>query len=125
MIGLPARYWAKVDRTDHCWTWTACINSRGYGCFAVNGKAQLVHRLSYADAFGDIPDGLTIDHLCRNIRCVRPDHLEPVTLAENIRRAADTKTACRRGHTLTFRPGDRQRRCRTCENDRRRELAAA
>jgi hypothetical protein len=56
------------------------------------------HRVSYALFKGPIPEGLTIDHLCRTPACVNPDHLEAVTLSENSRRAAVRKPYCPRGH---------------------------
>lgn len=65
------------------------IKNNGYGEFftqRVNGKVKMVHahRFSYEVVKGKIPDGLVIDHLCRNSKCVNPDHLEPVTQKENI-----------------------------------------
>lgn len=84
-----ARFWANVEKGDDCWTW---LGRRGggnarYGVLGVNYRRVYAHRFSYELLVGPIPDGLTIDHLCRNTLCVNPDHLEPVTLQENIRRA--------------------------------------
>lgn len=130
---LDARFWAKVQITDDCWLWTGALNSRGYGCFAIRGRSQLAHRLSYEDAVGPIPDGLTIDHLCRTKHCVRPSHLEPVTAAENNQRAKDMVTHCPRGHELAgpnlvakrnTRTGHLMRNCRECGNASRRAKRA-
>lgn len=86
---LPPRFWAKVDAGagDGCWLWTGAVTSRGYGCFVYDGRCWLTHRLIYTTLVGTIPDGYTIDHLCRVKTCVNPAHLEPVTLRENIARA--------------------------------------
>lgn len=78
-----------VQGPGGCIPWVGAQTSRGYGCFCVGGKSknQLAHRWIYQALVGPIPDGLTIDHLCRNKLCVNPEHLEPVPLRENVRRA--------------------------------------
>jgi len=78
--------WERVEVTGFCWNWTGYLNRAGYGRFMHEGRMQLSHRVSYETLVASIPEGLVIDHLCRNPRCVNPDHLEPVTKAENTRR---------------------------------------
>jgi hypothetical protein len=84
-----------------CVLWNGCLNSKGYGVVSFRGSRVLTHRLSYEFHVGPIADGMTIDHLCRNKRCVRPDHLEVVSREENSRRAAPHLDNCKRGHALT------------------------
>src|SRR5690554_1231498 len=84
------RFWVKVGLPDPetgCMEWTAS-KPRGYGNFGLNGQVLRAHRISYSLCVGPIPQGLEIDHLCRNRSCVRPDHLEAVTHSENMRRVA-------------------------------------
>lgn len=69
-----------------CWEWTGVINHAGYGTLLVKGRRKQAHRYTYERLVGPIPDGLVIDHLCRNTRCVNPEHLEPVPHPENVRR---------------------------------------
>jgi len=98
------RFWAKVEKTDTCWLWTAALNYAGYPVF---GNPQWrAHRLAYTWLVGPIPEGLTLDHLCRVRHCVNPAHLEPVTVGVNTLRG-DTisarnaaKTHCPEGHPL-------------------------
>lgn len=96
----------------------------------MDGERKVVHRIAYELLVGPIPDGLQLDHLCRVRNCVNPDHLEPVTGQENMRRGYfGTKTHCPNGHaydeanTYIFsNTRGRHRQCRTCTNQRTRDL---
>lgn len=116
------RFWAKVQKEarDECWPWVGGQGGPGYGYF----EDVPAHRVAYELLVGPIPEGLTIDHLCRNKLCVNPAHLEPVTLRVNILRSDNPfavnarKIACIHGHPFT---GDNLivrpqggRACRTC-----------
>lgn len=131
---LPVRtvldlFEAKVDKSDPngCWLWTAYRDRDGYGRFDRGRQRLRAHRWSYEHFVGPIPEGLTIDHLCRVRNCVNPDHLEPVTIAENTRRGNRVgwkKTHCKYGHEFTETNtlyGSRGKRiCRTCNQERDR-----
>lgn len=81
---LPARFWAKVDKTEGCWLWIA--GSRGqYGSIKISGQVVDAHRVSWQLAYGAIPDGLCVCHKCDVPLCVRPDHLFLGTKLDNNR----------------------------------------
>ena len=82
---LPIRY--AVNLQTGCWEWCGEINHKGYGRLWTGGKRYFAHRAYYEVTHGPIPEGHEIDHLCRNRRCVNPDHLEAVAPVENQRRA--------------------------------------
>lgn len=116
-----------VEKEDGCWEWSGKVMTNGYARIYVNGRDQLVHRVMYERVVGPIPDGLVIDHLCRNKRCVRPLHLETVTIAENLLRGESNahKTHCPKGHpyageNLILESGPTRRRCRTCRADQKK-----
>lgn len=79
MDATQRRFWDKVIVTPStCWEWDGCHDDDGYSMFIFPG-GQRAHRYAYELMRGPIPDGLSINHLCRNRGCVNPDHLEPVT----------------------------------------------
>ena len=85
MSDVSDRFWAKVLKTEGCWLWTASKRGPGYGQVTVApGKQGYAHRYSYEIHNGPIPDGAHIDHTCHNKLCVRPSHLQPVTIRQNM-----------------------------------------
>lgn len=87
---LPARFWRKVipEPNTGCWLWTGC-QSTAYGRYHVANMAMRpAHRVAYTALVGPIPKGLELDHRCCTPACVNPQHLDPVTSAENVRRAS-------------------------------------
>jgi hypothetical protein len=132
--GVPAetRLWKRVEKTAYCWNWTGHL-SGGYGRIRIGGgRSVQVHRFAYELAGGRIPDGYALDHLCRNNRCVRPSHCEPVTNQVNVIMRgtgplADQakQTHCRKaGHPLTgqnlYRRKSGKRECRACKRENAR-----
>ena len=135
--------WERIERKilpepmTGCWLWTGFLNDRGYAAeYTIEGpqkyKTHRAHRLVYEMHKGPIPEGLYIDHLCRNRSCVNPLHLEPVTMRENTMRGNGrynlarwrlARTHCRRGHEYTpentrmakhSKTGAIARKCRKC-----------
>lgn len=123
------RFMAKVVKTETCWIWTGVTagSNAKYGYFRVGTRSSdpktPAHRFAYEHFVGPIPQGMTIDHVadrgCTTKLCVNPDHLEPVTNNENMRRAR--LKVCRAGlHDLTIPENilwddeGRRRGCRVC-----------
>lgn len=120
----------RVEITpEFCWAWTGSKWSNGYASLKINGSNHLGHRVFYETLRSEIPDGLVVDHLCKNRRCVNPEHMELVTRGENTRRGRTGWLAenCLRGHPLTpdnvYTRTDGTRRCKFCT--RRRDNAAS
>lgn len=103
ILGKPMRYihghtgrkppLYRVDEKSGCWLWFGATTPRGYGQYQYNGKPGYAHRYFYEKKKGCIQKGLELDHLCRTPRCVNPDHLEPVTHEENMRRWRESRRA--------------------------------
>lgn len=139
-------FWAKVQKEGHsqswngtpCWLWLGSDNGHGYGHYSHRGEGRLVtkgsHRIAWELLRGEIPNGYTIDHLCRNHSCVNPDHLEPVPHGVNLLRGNTlnatnaAKTHCDHGHEFTpentYRAPNGTRHCRACGKRRSSESKA-
>lgn len=123
----------RVDKSGDCWLWTGYVNESGYGMYSTpavlgvtrNGRA---HCLVYELHRGEIPAGMVLDHLCRVRHCVNPDHLEPVTNQENIKRSPLAfRDKCTSGHPYTegsFYLDRGARVCKQCKRDRAATYAA-
>lgn len=134
-ISVLIRFWNKVDKTETCWLWTAYKLKAGYGRIRIDGKNISAHRWAYESMIAPIPEGLTIDHLCRNTSCVNPEHMEVVTLQENLNRAKPwlkaikesvatrlNKSLCPKGHKYDaentyVRPDRQSRDCKECRRE--------
>ena len=138
------RFWNWVNKSGPeplhggvdgpCWQWTGGTIPDGYGSFHLAPLKRVAsHRYAWESLRSPIPNGLTIDHLCQNKRCVNPEHMEVVTRGENTLRAVDigaknrNKTHCANGHEFTPentrmapRKGRVHRRCRKCDRERER-----
>ena len=118
-----------VPAPNNCIVWTMRRDKWGYGYVMWEKRPRLVHRVVFEALRGPIPTGLELDHLCRNKSCANPDHLEPVTHAENCRRGNGwsglhaRQTHCKYGHeftpenTLTNKQNKNGRLCKTCTDE--------
>ena len=131
LLSMEQRAWKRVDIRDGCWQWRGATNG-SYGIVYRGGADKrpttMAHRVIHTSLLGPIPTGMTLDHLCLNTRCVRPDHLEPVSLAVNVLRGSGwgarnaRKTHCPRGHMLPS-PRHGKRECFVCVSERRQRRA--
>lgn len=128
---MKKTFYDYVRKTDSCWYWEGFINKDGYGMY--NNKRA--HRLAYIEKHGEYPPNTVTDHLCRVRNCVNPDHLEAVSIAENVRRGNAAKitkqrwasiTHCKNGHELTpdnlyleVKDSYTRRHCKICKKSNR------
>ena len=127
------KFWERMSATpDGCWLWLGKLNSYGYGITSRGGRGLMAHRVAYEQRVGPIPPALVLDHLCRTRACCNPQHLEPVTIGENVRRgdaqvvalAAPRATPTTQRTPTRLRPGDAPVALATAhgnENERKHE----
>lgn len=123
------RFMAKTERSGDCLLWTATMLPDGYGRFKVARRNWLAHRWIWTHFNGPIPGDLTVDHMCNTPGCVRIDHLQLLSIYDNVMRGSSPyavnrrKTHCIRGHeftpanTMKAAPDGSGRKCRTCKRD--------
>lgn len=127
---ISVRFWQRVEVVDQCWEYRGYTNRFGYGRIQVDRRHEYAHRVAYRLMVAEIDPDLTLDHLCRNHACVRPEHLDPVPTEVNTQRAVVSRDVCRRKQhpytdENTFYTKEGWRRCRQCNLDRRREKRLA
>lgn len=111
------RILSKIDFSDGCWNWAWSLDKHGYSQVRKDGTTRRAHRVVYEILVGDVAEGLDLDHLCRNRKCVRPEHLEPVTRSTNLQRGIlwqSKKSTCPNGHPYDMTDSRGARRCRRC-----------
>lgn len=115
-----------VVQQDGCWRWTGALDRRSYGLWTgpeghLPSRMTVATRWSYYARHGSIPFHLELDHLCNYPPCINPDHLEPVTRQENMRRRSERQTHCIRGHERnaenTYQNPSGSKRCRVCNRE--------
>ena len=129
---LSDRIVDRIDASGPCWLWLGYTNPKGYGLAWAEGKTRQIHRYVYEQLVGPIPEGMTLDHLCRIRHCVNPDHLEPCGRGTNVVRSPITitgvharKTHCINGHVFDgVSSNNGQRTCRACGRENQRRYAA-
>lgn len=120
---ILTQFFQRIEITNHCWLWNGRKTNGGYGVFSFNNNVIRAHRFSYELFKNEIPVNLDLDHLCRNTKCVNPQHLEPVSKYENQKRSPITnmnKTHCPQGHEYSsdnlYVSPKGFRFCRICKN---------
>lgn len=127
-------FWSRVQidmyDIDACWPWLGSKNRGGYGQVSLNKVSYRVHRVAYALRRGPVPEGLTLDHICRRRNCCNPDHLEPVTAGVNTLRGDSAsgvnarKYHCQKGHVYSF-DARGKRECLRCVYEARKQRGFA
>ena len=112
----------EVDPNTGCWLFKGTKNKSGYTVCYINKTHKCAHRLCYELLIGVVPKNLDLDHLCRIKNCINPNHLEPVTRSENIKRANKIRISCKFGHILNHEVRNKYGKCKICDRNNKRNL---
>ena len=126
-----ARFKSKtVENPAGCWLWQGPLDKDGYGSFFFRRRPRRAHRVGYFLRHGPIPSGMVVNHTCRNRHCVNPQHLQMVTVTENVMKDSTSlpylnsqKTHCKKGHPFDRKYGN-QRYCSICQAAKTKRLRA-
>jgi hypothetical protein len=121
----------RILASNGCWEWNGTKTPRGYGNITVGSwtdgtrRVRKVHAVAYETWIGPVPDGMELDHICRNTSCFNPEHLEPVAHRVNIRRAFPMGGTFKCGHIRSEGNVRHERstgyvRCLQCTRDQER-----
>lgn len=124
------RFHSKFTTSRGCFLWQGPLDKDGYGTFYLRRRSRRAHRVAWYDAYGEIPEGLVVNHKCMSRSCVNPQHLELVTVRDNSLRDSRSsgainarKTHCPKGHEYD-RVYSGQRYCSICDAAKRKRLRA-
>ena len=121
----------SINEQTGCMEWTGSITNGGYGVVRYKGRLTVAHRAFWVFMGNPDPEGKDLDHLCRNRCCINPDHLEPVTRAENLKRGFVAR-GCKNGHPyneedfsiVNCSDGSQKLRCKVCHRTRNKKSKA-
>lgn len=105
------QFWNHVDDSDpdECWLWVGGTTPGGYGYYRPDKAAagRAAHRVAWELTYGEIPDGLLVDHKCFVNLCVRPDHLRTATQKQNAENKRGARRDSKTGARNVVRDGDK------------------
>jgi hypothetical protein len=111
---MEKRFMSHVIKASGCWKWAGYHRADGYITFSIGSKKHRAHRIAYEIFVGEIPEGLEIDHICKNRGCVNPEHLRAVTHLQNMQNIDPYDNHQDKDHNFTPYNWKQGKVCRIC-----------